>query len=157
MPTKKSAKSSTAARSTRLKAPSKDKEKESKKKPAAARAAADARRSKKPVAAHDEEAPEEQAEQLAAALEVDPDAGEQAEGEEASADRKEVKELREAGRAKGYLTYDEVNDALPADIVSSDQIDDVMSMFGDNEIEIVDAQKAAQGSETKPTVAASEE
>ncbi len=32
-----------------------------------------------------------------------------------------------------------------------------MSMFGDNEIEIVDAQKAAQGSETKPTVAASEE
>ena len=30
-------------------------------------------------------------------------------------------------------------------------------MFGDNGIEIVDAQKAAQGSETKPTVAASEE
>ena len=32
-----------------------------------------------------------------------------------------------------------------------------MSMFGDNEIELVDAQKAAQGSEVKPTVAASEE
>src|SRR5215471_8357468 len=157
MPTKKSAKSSTAARSTRLKAPSKDKEKESKKKPAAAKAAADARRSKKPVAAHDEVDPEEQAEELAAAVEVDPDAVEEAEEEEPIADRKEVKDLLEAGRAKGYLTYDEVNDALPADIVSSDQIDDVMSMFGDNEIEIVDAQKAAQGSETKPTVAASEE
>src|SRR5215470_6304521 len=157
MPTKKSAKSSTAARSTRLKAPSKDKEKESKKKPAAAKAAADARRSKKPVAAHEEVDPEEQADELAAAVEVDPDAVEEAEEEEPIADRKEVKDLLEAGRAKGYLTYDEVNDALPADIVSSDQIDDVMSMFGDNEIEIVDAQKAAQGSETKPTVAASEE
>src|SRR5215468_9101646 len=157
MPTKKSAKSSTSARSTRLKGPSKDKEKESKKKPAAAKAAADARRAKKPVAAHEEVDPEEQAEELAAAVEVDPDAVEEAEEEEPIADRKEVKDLLEAGRAKGYLTYDEVNDALPADIVSSDQIDDVMSMFGDNEIEIVDAQKAAQGSETKPTVAASEE
>ena len=48
---------------------------------------------------------------------------------------------------KGFLTYDEVNDALPADIVSSDQIDDVMSMFGDNDIEIVDAQKAASSPE----------
>ena len=77
--------------------------------------------------------------------------------EEAVAERKEVKDLLEAGRQKGFLTYDEVNDALPADIVSSDQIDDVMSMFGDNDIEIVDAQKAAQATEVKPTVAAAEE
>ena len=69
----------------------------------------------------------------------------------------EVKELLETGRQKGFLTYDEVNDALPADIVSSDQIDDVMSMFGDNDIEIVDAQKAASAAEVKPTVAVEEE
>ncbi|WP_275902426.1 sigma-70 factor domain-containing protein, partial [Myxococcus eversor] len=43
------------------------------------------------------------------------------------------------------------------DIVSSDQIDDVMSMFGDNDIEIVDAQKAAQNNEIKPTVTVEEE
>src|SRR5450432_958149 len=90
--------------------------------------------------------PEEQADELAASVEVDPDA---------AAD--EVEEEPIADRQEGFLTYDEVNDALPADIVSSDQIDDVMSMFGDNDIEIVDAQKAAQGTETKPTVAASEE
>ncbi|HYV44449.1 MAG TPA: RNA polymerase sigma factor RpoD [Myxococcaceae bacterium] len=96
--------------------------------------------------------PEEQAEELAAAVEVDPDAVEDEVEEEAVAERKEVKDLLEAGRQKGFLTYDEVNDALPADIVSSDQIDDVMSMFGDNDIEIVDAQKAAQTSEAKPTV-----
>ncbi len=53
-------------------------------------------------------------------------------------ERKEVKDLLALGRDKGFLTYDEVNDALPSDIVSSDQIDDVMSMFGDNDIAIVD-------------------
>jgi len=108
-------------------------------------------------AASDEIDPEEQAEELAAAVEVDPDAEDDAPEDEALAERKEVKDLLEAGRQKGFLTYDEVNDALPSDIVSSDQIDDVMSMFGDNDIEIVDAQKAASSAEVKPTVAASEE
>ncbi|MFE8600784.1 RNA polymerase sigma factor RpoD [Archangium violaceum] len=101
--------------------------------------------------------PEEAAEEAAAAVEVDPDAVEDEVDEEPIADRKEVKDLLAAGREKGFLTYDEVNDALPADIVSSDQIDDVMSMFGDNDIEIVDAQKAAQSTEIKPTVAVEEE
>ncbi|HYO58740.1 RNA polymerase sigma factor RpoD [Archangium sp.] len=101
--------------------------------------------------------PEEAAEEAAAAVEVDPDAVEDEVDEEPIADRKEVKDLLAAGREKGFLTYDEVNDALPADIVSSDQIDDVMSMFGDNDIEIVDAQKAAQNTEIKPTVAVEEE
>ena len=80
--------------------------------------------------------------------------------ESKTADEPKIEELDKLiakGKQKGFLTYDEVNDALPADIVSSDQIDDVMSMFGDNDIEIVDAQKAAQTSEVKPTVAASEE
>jgi len=43
------------------------------------------------------------------------------------------------GKEKGFLTYEEVNDLLPPDIVSSEQIDDVMSMFGEMEIEIVDS------------------
>ena len=37
------------------------------------------------------------------------------------------------------MTYDEVNDLLPPDIVSSDQIDDLMMMFGEMDIEVVDA------------------
>jgi RNA polymerase primary sigma factor len=51
----------------------------------------------------------------------------------------EVKQLIDMGKEKGFLTYDEVNDILPPDIVSSDQIDDVMSMFGEMDIEIVDS------------------
>ncbi len=100
---------------------------------------------------------EEQAEEAMLDAEVDPDAQKDAVEEEPVTERKEVKELIEAGKQKGYLTYDEVNDALPADVVSSDQIDDVMSMFGDNEIEIVDAQKSVDNAEVKPTVAAEEE
>ncbi len=51
----------------------------------------------------------------------------------------EVKQLIDMGKEKGFLTYDEVNDILPADMVSSEQIDDVMSMFGEMDIEIVDS------------------
>jgi len=66
-------------------------------------------------------------------------------------ERKEVKDLLALGRDKGFLTYDEVNDALPSDIVSSDQIDDVMSMFGDNDIAIVDeASNVKLPESTKP-------
>ena len=54
-------------------------------------------------------------------------------------DIKEVKKLIDLGKEKGYLTYDEVNDMLPADIVSPDQIDDVMSLFGEMDIEVVDS------------------
>src|SRR5512136_3295129 len=51
----------------------------------------------------------------------------------------EVKQLIDLGKEKGFLTYDEVNDILPPDIVSSEQIDDVMSMFGEMDIEVVDS------------------
>ena len=49
-----------------------------------------------------------------------------------------VKQLINLGKEKGFLTYDEVNDLLPSDIVSSDQIDDLMMMFGEMDIEVVD-------------------
>src|SRR5688572_2199169 len=48
------------------------------------------------------------------------------------------------GKSKGFLTYDEVNDALPSDMVSLDQLDDIMMMFGAMDIEVVDSVKAAR-------------
>jgi RNA polymerase primary sigma factor len=51
----------------------------------------------------------------------------------------DMKQLIDLGKEKGFLTYDEVNDLLPPDIVSSEQIDDVMSMFGEMDIEIVES------------------
>ena len=51
----------------------------------------------------------------------------------------EVKQLINMGKEKGFLTYDEVNDILPSNIVSEEQIDDLMVMFDEMDIEIVDA------------------
>ena len=74
--------------------------------------------------------------------------GEESEEEAAAGDdlsditeRTEVKALMERGREKGFVTFDELNDALPNDVVSSEQIDDVMSMFGEHDIEVVDDSK----------------
>ncbi len=64
-------------------------------------------------------------------------------------ERSEVKALMERGREKGFLTYDEVNDALPSDI-GSDQIDDVMSMFGEHDIEVVDGAEKKMKLPDKP-------
>jgi len=54
------------------------------------------------------------------------------------ADVAEVSQLISLGKEKGYLTYEEVNDVLPANLVAPEQIDDLMHIFGENEIEIVD-------------------
>jgi len=51
----------------------------------------------------------------------------------------ELKRLISLGKEKGYLTYKEVNDALPPEIVSSEQIDDMMMLFDEMDIEIVDS------------------
>ena len=50
----------------------------------------------------------------------------------------DVKQLIDIGKEKGFLTFDEVNDMLPPDI-ATEQIDDVMGMFGEMDIEIVDS------------------
>ncbi len=60
---------------------------------------------------------------------------------------KEVKQLIELGKEKGYLTFDDVNDALPQDLVSADQLDGVLTMFDDLDIDIVDS--AEEGSDLK--------
>ena len=52
---------------------------------------------------------------------------------------REVNQLITQGKEKGYLTYEEVNDVLPSDVVAPEQIDDLMHLFGENEIPIVDS------------------
>ena len=56
----------------------------------------------------------------------------------------ELDKLIAKGKQKGFLTYDEVNDALPSDLVTLDQLDDIMLMFGSMDIELVDSTKAVR-------------
>jgi RNA polymerase primary sigma factor len=51
-----------------------------------------------------------------------------------------VKELLSAGKEKGYLLYDEVNDLLPDDIQSSEDLDNIFFLFGDAGIEVIDSE-----------------
>ncbi len=53
----------------------------------------------------------------------------------------EVKQLIIIGKEKGYLSYDEVNELLPADITSSEELDDLFSTFGNAGIEVVESEQ----------------
>ncbi len=57
-----------------------------------------------------------------------------------------VKQLISIGREKGYLTYEEINDVLPPEIVSPEEIDDIMMTFGEMDIDIVDSRHKKQKS-----------
>jgi RNA polymerase primary sigma factor len=56
-------------------------------------------------------------------------------------DKKVLKELISKGKEEGFLTYEELNQVLPEDMLSSDQIDETIMMFDDLDIEIVDENK----------------
>ncbi|MDZ4224617.1 MAG: RNA polymerase sigma factor region1.1 domain-containing protein, partial [bacterium] len=65
---------------------------------------------------------------------------------------KAVQRLIERGKEKGFLTYEEVNEALPADLVSPDDLDTMLTMLDDLDIEIIDKEdegKTKQKVETK--------
>jgi len=50
----------------------------------------------------------------------------------------QMKQLISIGKEKGYLTYEEVNDFLPDEVVSSGEIDDIFIMFNEMDINIID-------------------
>ncbi len=50
----------------------------------------------------------------------------------------QVRQLIAMGKERGYLLYDEVNDLLPAEVHSSEEIDDVLTAFDDAGIEILE-------------------
>jgi RNA polymerase primary sigma factor len=69
----------------------------------------------------------------------------------------EVKKLISMGKEKGFLTYDELNSTLPAEVVSSEQFGSIMTMFGEMDIEIVDAPEGERIKKARDTEEASEE
>ena len=55
----------------------------------------------------------------------------------------EIRKLLNKGKGKGYLTYDEVNDILPEDTVSPEEIDDILMALDEKGIELLDEEEAA--------------
>ncbi len=48
----------------------------------------------------------------------------------------QVRQLIAMGKERGYLLYDEVNDILPAEVASSEEIDDLLTTFERYGIEV---------------------
>jgi RNA polymerase primary sigma factor len=64
-----------------------------------------------------------------------------AESNSALLKNKEIKKLIEFGLQRGYLTYEEVNELLPPEILQPEQIDAVIYLLGENEIEVLETTK----------------
>jgi RNA polymerase primary sigma factor len=53
----------------------------------------------------------------------------------------DIKKLIDAGKEKGYLTYDQVNDLIPGDVHSPDDLDDLLTTIGTQGIDVLDVGK----------------
>src|SRR5580704_12421599 len=60
-----------------------------------------------------------------------------------------VEMLLVRGKARGYLTYDELNAALPTDQVSSEQIEDTMTMLSELGINVIESEEREEPAEAE--------
>ena len=65
--------------------------------------------------------------------------------------KKELQKLIASGKDKGFLTYEEINDALPEDITDTDELDEIMALIEENEIEVVENEKQLKGGKKGPS------
>ncbi len=80
--------------------------------------------------------------------------------EEAEARRTRLKNLIKLGKERGYLTYAEVNDHLPDDMVDAEQIESIITTFNDMSIQVYDEAPDAETlliSENAPAVVPDED
>ena len=62
---------------------------------------------------------------------------------------KTIKKLLAKGKQRGYITYEELNEVLPEDKLSSEQIEDIMSMISEMGINVVEDDETEQEEKTK--------
>jgi len=67
----------------------------------------------------------------------------------AKINKKTLHELISKGNKKGYLTYDEVNSALPEGMLTSEQIDEALILLDDHGIQVVDEKILKKSVEAK--------
>src|ERR1700693_2972008 len=60
-----------------------------------------------------------------------------------------IKKMVARGKGRGYVTYDELNAALPPEQVSSEQIEDTMTMLSERGVNVVETEEAEETSEER--------
>ena len=63
---------------------------------------------------------------------------------------KDMEKLIALGKQKGFLTYDEVNDLLPEDLSSTEAIDHLFELLGNEDIQVVEGEQDAGLSTNRP-------
>ena len=53
----------------------------------------------------------------------------------------DIKKLVDAGKEKGYLTYDQVNELIPHDVMSPEDLDDLLTTIGTQGIDVLEGPK----------------
>jgi RNA polymerase primary sigma factor len=69
------------------------------------------------------------------------------EGGSALNKNKEIKKLLDMGVQRGFLTYVEVNELLPPEVITPDAIDEIMALLVENEIEVLESTKRPKDAE----------
>jgi RNA polymerase primary sigma factor len=65
-----------------------------------------------------------------------------------------VRKMIAKAKARGYVTYDELNKVLPSDKTSSEQIEDTMALLNEMGINVIESEEAEDGEEGGAIVAA---
>jgi RNA polymerase primary sigma factor len=69
---------------------------------------------------------------------------------------KDMEKIIALGRQKGFLTYDEVNDLLPQDLSSSEDIDRLFEMLGNEDIQIIENEEEKEAEKAQSAIAKEE-
>src|SRR5262245_14017092 len=58
-----------------------------------------------------------------------------------------VKKLIRSAKRRGYVTHDQINSVLPSEEVNSEQIEDVLAMFSEMGVNVVETEEASEEGE----------
>lgn len=59
-------------------------------------------------------------------------------------------EIIEVGKKRGIITYDEINEALPAEFFAPDEVEDLIDLLGDMGVSVIDSNETISLEEIKP-------
>ena len=68
-----------------------------------------------------------------------------------------VKKMIATAKARGYITYDELNEVLPPEQVTSEQIEDVMSMLSEMGINVIEGEEGEEDEASRAEAPTAEE
>ena len=64
-----------------------------------------------------------------------------------------IKKLTRSAKKRGYVTHDQINSVLPSEEVNSEQIEDILAMFSEMGVNVVETEEASDEEEQTRSIA----